>query len=55
MQEIIEILDKADEAIRKRLGESDYSLGAWKRKEVLKEVRGNVQKAITSLLAISSQ
>lgn len=51
MEEIIELLDKADEVIRKKLQEHDYGLGAWRRKSVLMEARENVQKAITSLLA----
>lgn len=52
MQEIIEQLDKADEAIRKRLSDHEVGLGVVRKREILMQVRESVQKAITLLLGM---
>lgn len=52
MQEIIEQLDKADEAIRQKLSDHGAGLSDARKREILMQVRENVQKAITLLLSM---
>lgn len=50
MEEIIKLLDQADDLIRKKFKEVEHTPGAPTKRERLKEARESVQQAITSLL-----
>ena len=52
MQEIIEQLDKADEAIRQKLSDRGVGLADARKVDILMQVRESVQKAITLLLSM---